>query len=54
MLKPIKTKATSPSGTKVSANNYAFKEYGLNPVEMAEAEKRIRKEIKAARAGFSL
>jgi hypothetical protein len=50
MLHKISKRKTKASDTKVLANNYAFKEYGLNPVEMAKAAKRIRKEIKAARA----
>jgi len=34
---------------EVTSTDYALQEYGLTPVEMARAEKRIRAEIKAAR-----
>jgi hypothetical protein len=51
VLKPIKAKATRRhSSTKVAASNYVFEEYGLKPAEMAKAAKRIKAEIKAARA----
>jgi hypothetical protein len=34
---------------EISSNDYALQEYGLTPLEMAKAEKRIASEIKTAR-----
>ena len=34
---------------EVTSADYALREYGLTPAEMAKAEKRIRAEIKSAR-----